>query len=128
MPRRSNKSHESPARRMPRQERSRELVKAVREAGRLLLAEHGLIPVPQSWFHSSICLFSVIAFVGALAFVILARKRAGDADPVPATPARFGDGRAIRILAWLTLVLTGLWVAFIVYAVLSLHFYYDGEF
>ncbi|MBW2273913.1 MAG: TetR/AcrR family transcriptional regulator [Deltaproteobacteria bacterium] len=41
MTRSSKQKAETPTRRSPRQSRSRELVKAVREAGRLLLAERG---------------------------------------------------------------------------------------
>jgi len=92
------------------------------------LAERRVFLVERSWFAGSTGLFSVIACTAALVFLIVTRRRGTDPERGPGVPARFGEGRAIRALAWITMIVTGLWVGSVVVVVVQMMLFYDGKY
>ena len=93
----------------------------------LVLAQRGIIPIGRAWFHGAIFLLSLVGFLASLVFLVVTRKGAPRFDD-PSLPRRLGEGGAIRVLAWLTLAVTGTSIGFVVFVVVSMMLYYDGQY
>jgi hypothetical protein len=73
-------------------------------------------------------LLCAVATLSAAVYLFVSRGKRTPVGDEPAGPARFGRSRVLRLLAWIAIVVCGVWVGFVVVSVAAMAIYYDGSY